>query len=178
MNRLLAAIALLALSLAGCQSVVQRPPESMVVKQMSVNGTKLTYVEQGKGDTVVFVHGAFGDWRNWEGIRPSIAKKYHFVSLSLRYHYPNEWTDDGKNYSLMQHVEDVAAFIRALEVGKVHLVGNSMGSRIIGYLALKYPELLRSVAIGDPFIIAPTSAEAKTAIAAFQKDAAMSSAAA
>ena len=178
MKRRFTAIALLALWLAGCQSVFQRPTESIAVKQMSVNGTKLAYVEQGKGDTVVFVHGAFGDWRNWEGIRPAIAEKYHFVSLSLRYHYPNEWTDDGKNYSLAQHVEDVAAFIRALNVGKVHLVGNSMGSRIIGYLALKYPELLRSVVLGDPFIITPTSADAKIAIAAFQKDAALSSAAA
>jgi pimeloyl-ACP methyl ester carboxylesterase len=150
----------------------------MQVRQMSVNGANLAYVEQGKGDAVVFVHGAFGDWRNWEGIRPLIAEKYRFVALSLRYHYPNAWTDDGKNYSLAQHVEDVAAFIRALDVGKVHLVGNSMGSRIIGHLALKYPELLRSVVLGDPFIVAPTSAEAKTAIAAFQKDAAQSSASA
>jgi pimeloyl-ACP methyl ester carboxylesterase len=150
----------------------------MQVKQMSVNGTHLAYVEQGHGDTVVFVHGAFGDWRNWEGMRPAIAQKYRFVALSLRYHYPNEWIDDGKSYSLAQNVEDVASFIRALNVGKVHVVGNSMGSRIAAYLALKNPELLRSVVLGDPFIIAPTSAEGKAAVAAFQRDAAASSAAA
>jgi pimeloyl-ACP methyl ester carboxylesterase len=178
MNQRFVAIVLLVLSLTGCQGVGQRPAETMIVRQMSVNGTNLAYVEQGKGSTIVFVHGAFGDWRNWEGMRPSIAEKYHFVALSLRYHYPNAWTDDGRNYSLAQHVEDVAAFIRALNVGKVDLVGNSMGSRIVGNLALKYPELLRSISMGDPFIIAPTSADGKAAVAAFQKDAAMSSSAA
>jgi pimeloyl-ACP methyl ester carboxylesterase len=178
MNRGFAASVLLALTLIGCQSTGQRPTEAVQVKQMSVNGTNLAYVEQGRGETVVFVHGAFGDWRNWEGMRPRIAEKYRFVALSLRYHYPNAWTDDGKNYSLAQHVDDVAAFIRALNVGKVHLVGNSMGSRIVGYVVLKYPELVRSITMGDPFIVAPTSADAKAAIAAFQKDAALSSAAA
>ncbi len=79
---------------------------------------------------------------------------------------------------MAQHVEDVAEFIRALNVGKVHLVGNSYGGRLVGYVALKYPDLLRSVVMGDPSIIAPASAEGKAALAEFQKDAAKASAAA
>jgi pimeloyl-ACP methyl ester carboxylesterase len=152
--------------------------EEMPVKQMRVNGVDLAYVEAGKGETVVFVHGSAGDWRNWEGLRPVVAEKYHFVSLSLRYHYPNAWADDGRNYSMKQHVEDVAAFIRALNDGKVHLVGNSYGGRVVGYVALQYPELLRSVVMGEPSIIAPTSAEGKAALAAIQKDQAKTRAAA
>jgi pimeloyl-ACP methyl ester carboxylesterase len=42
--------------------------------------------------------------------------------------------------------------------------------RLVGYVALKYPELLRSVIMGEPSIIAPTSAEGKAAVAALQKD--------
>ena len=68
--------------------------EEMQVEQMCVNGVDLAYVEEGKGETLVFVHGSAGDWRNWEGLRRSIAEKYYFVSLSLRYHYPNAWADD------------------------------------------------------------------------------------
>jgi pimeloyl-ACP methyl ester carboxylesterase len=121
----------------------------------------------------VFVHATDGDWRDWEGLRPLVAEKYHFVSLSLRYHYPNAWADDGRNYSMTQHVEDVVAFIRALKVGKVHLVGNSYGGRLVAYVALQYPELLRSVVLGEPpGVIAPISAEGKAALAALQKDSA------
>lgn len=170
MNSKLAAVLLVIVLLAGCQSIGRAPTEAMPVKQMRVNGADLTYVEDGRGDTVVFVHGAFGDWRNWDGMRPLIAERYHFVSLSLRYHYPNAWPDRGENYSMTQHVEDVAQFIRQLDVGKVHLVGNSFGGRLVGYVALKYPELLRSVTMGEPSIISPTSAEGKAALAEFQKD--------
>ena len=37
---------------------------------------------------------------------------------------------------MKEHVEDVAAFIRTLNAGKVHLVGNSYGGRVVGYVAL------------------------------------------
>jgi len=90
--------------------------------------------------------------------------------LSLRYHYPNPWPDNGENYSVAQHMEDVAQFIRQLNVGKVHLVGSSFGGRLIGYVALKYPELLRSVVMADPSIIAPASVEGKAASAEAGKD--------
>jgi pimeloyl-ACP methyl ester carboxylesterase len=72
----------------------------------------------------------------------------------------------------------VAAFIRALNVGKVHLVGGSYGGRVTGYVALKYPELLRSLVVNDPAIIAPVTAEGKAALADFQKDVNRSAAAA
>jgi pimeloyl-ACP methyl ester carboxylesterase len=178
MKQRLAVSFLLGLLFAGCSSITHPPTDAMPVKQMRVNGVDLAYVEEGKGKTVVFVHATDGDWRDWEGLRPLVAEEHHFVSLSLRYHYPNAWVDDGKNYSMAQHVEDVAAFIRALNVGKVHLVGNSYSGQLVGYVALKYPELLRSVIMGEPSIIAPTSAEGKAAVAALQKDQAKTRAAA
>jgi len=174
MKRRLAAVVLGSVLLAGCHIIGYMPTEKMQVKQMRVNGVDLAYVEEGRGETVVFVHGAFGDWRNWEGVRPAIAERYRFVSLSLRYHDPNAWPDNGENYSVAQHVEDVAQFIRQLNVGKVHLVGSSFGGRLVGYVALKYPELLRSVVMGEPSIIAPASVEGKAAGAETGKDTAKS----
>jgi len=170
MKRRLAAFLLFSVLLAGGYSMGFVPTEKIQVKQMWVNGVYLAYVEEGRGETVVFVHGAYGDWRTWERVRPTIAERYRFVALSLRYHYPNPWPDNGENYSVAQHMEDVAQFIRQLNVGKVHLVGSSFGGRLIGYVALKYPELLRSVVMADPSIIAPASVEGKAASAEAGKD--------
>ena len=166
------------LALSGCQATGQRAAEAPQARSVTVNGAPLTYIDHGQGPTVVMVHGAFSDARNWDGIRAIVAQRYRVVAPSLRYHHPNAWADDGEKYSLVQHVEDVAALIRSLDAGKVHIVGNSMGSRIIGYLALKHPELVRSLVLGDPFIVVPTSEQAKAAIADWQKDAAQSAAAA
>jgi pimeloyl-ACP methyl ester carboxylesterase len=133
-------------------------------------GVDLAYVEEGTGPAVLFVHGAFGDWRTWDGLRSYVAPQYRFVSMSRRYHYPNAWPDDGKSYSMDQHVEDVAAFIRALDAGRVHLVGNSYSGRLAAFLALKYPEPLRSVVLGEPSLISPSTDEGKAAVAAITAD--------
>ncbi len=100
------------------------------------------------------------------------------MAYSRRYHYPNAWADNGKNYSLMQHVEDLAAFIRALNVGKVHLVGGSYGARVAVYTALKYPELLRSLVISEPSLIFLETSDAKTAIAEWNREVGRAAAAA
>lgn len=160
----------------GCQSLGTTTPPPL--QRMLVNGVELAYVEQGQGETVVFVHGAEGDWRTYEGIRPWISAKYHYVSYSRRYHYPNAWADDGRHYSVDQHIEDLAEFIRGLKVGKVHLVGNSYAGRMAGLLALKYPELLHSVMLGDPSLIAPGTPEGKAAVDAIRQDMAKAGAAA
>lgn len=162
--------------LVGCQSIGSVSTEAMPVKQLRVNETDLAYVEQGTGTPVVFVHGASGDWRTWDGLRTDIAASHRFISMSRRYHYPNAWTDDGKNYTFDQQIEDVAGFIRGLNVGKVHLVGNSYSGRLAGFLAVKYPELLRSVVLGEPSLAAPSTADGKAAVAAYAKDLAQASA--
>lgn len=154
----------------GCQSIGSVSTEAMQVKQMTVDGTNLAYVEQGSGVPVVFVHGASGDWRTWDVLRTDIAASHRFISMSRRYHYPNAWTDDGRNYTFDQQIEDVAGFIRGLNVGKVHLVGNSYSGRLVGFLAVKYPEILRSVVLGEPSLAAPSNAEGKAATAAYMKE--------
>jgi len=67
--------------------------------ELRVNGVELSYVDQGVGTSVVFVHGAWMDLRYWEPQRKAIAAKYRFVSYTLRYHGTGPWPDDGRHYS-------------------------------------------------------------------------------
>src|SRR6266540_716094 len=97
-------------------------------KQMSVNGTTITYVDEGTGPMVLFVHGAYSDHRVWEAQREVVTKGYRYVVLDLRYFGTAPWSDDGKHFNVATHAADVAAFIRALKVGPIHLVGRSYGA--------------------------------------------------
>jgi non-heme chloroperoxidase len=137
----------------------------MQLKQIKVNGVDLAFVEAGTGETVLFVHGANGDWRTWDSLRPYIAQKYHHVAFSRRYHQPNPWRGHGADYSTALHVQDLAALIRALDVGKVHLVGGSYGGWIATYVALEHPDLVLSLVLSEPALINDDTPEAKAAIA-------------
>ena len=40
-----------------------------LAKEIEVNGVRLPDVEQGSGESIVFVHGVFSDLRIWEPVR-------------------------------------------------------------------------------------------------------------
>ena len=160
---------LLVAALTACQATQPLQSGTPVVKQMRVNGTDLAYVDEGQGEVVLFIHGADGDWRTWDELRPIIATRYRFVSISRRYHQPNPWPGDGKDYSVQLHANDVAAFISALGVGRVHLVGGSYGANVAMYVAMQRPDLLRSVTASDALIINDNTPAAKEAIASWRE---------
>ena len=102
------------------------------------------------GPRVVFVHGLFGQGRNWTTIARRLADDGHRVTLlDLPNHGHSPWTDR-VDYGDM--AEFVAAEL-ALLGDPVTLVGHSMGGKVAMHLALRWPELLRALVVVD---IAPT----------------------
>jgi pimeloyl-ACP methyl ester carboxylesterase len=118
--------------------------------QLRVNGVELSYIDQGTGMPVVFVHGAWMDLRYWEPQRQAVATQYRFVAYSLRYHGTASWPDAGQHYSYATHVADLTACVRQLHAGPVHLVGLSSGGRIVTMVALEHPDLVRSLTVLEP----------------------------
>src|ERR1035441_10965185 len=45
-----------------------------------VNGVKLHYVEQGKGELILFLHGFPEFWYEWKDLIPEFAKDHHAVA--------------------------------------------------------------------------------------------------
>ncbi len=117
---------------------------------LQVNGTELHYVEQGEGEPVVFVHGGLGDFRTWLPQVTTFSVCYRAISYSRRAHYPNAWLPSYTSSSMLVHVEDLAALIEGLQLGRTHIVGNSYGSYISLMLALLYPRMVRSLALAEP----------------------------
>lgn len=142
--RRLLAIAL-ALVLSACQTTVPRtwdlPPG---VKTLAVNGYPMAYVEKGSGAPMVLVHGALVDYRYLAASMDLLAANHRVFAISLRHHYPERWNGQGA-YNLPLHASDVAEFIRALNVGPVHLVGHSFGGTVVFLVAHSAPEVVRSL---------------------------------
>lgn len=98
------------------------------------------------GPRVVFVHGLFGQGRNWTTIARRLAEDGHRVTLlDLPNHGHSPWTDR-VDYGDM--AEYVAAELAVLG-DPVTLVGHSMGGKVAMQLALRRPELLRALVVVD-----------------------------
>lgn len=119
-------------------------------RTVEVNGVTLHYVDQGEGKPVVFVPASIVDLRVWEPYREAIAQEHRFISYTQRYFGTDPWPDDGEQFSTETHAADLAAFIRALDVGPVYLVTWSYSGRVAPLVVLEHPELVRGMVHYEP----------------------------
>jgi pimeloyl-ACP methyl ester carboxylesterase len=121
--------------------------------RLDIDGTSLEYEELGSGQPVVLVHGSASDHRTWQGRHETLAGRFRVIRYSRRYHWPNDPIPDGADYSMNQHVADLAAVVRSLDAAPAHLVGHSYGGFLCLLLAIREPSLVRSLVLGEPPVV-------------------------
>jgi pimeloyl-ACP methyl ester carboxylesterase len=98
-----------------------------------------------EGPRVVFVHGLFGQGRNWTTIGKGLADAHRVTLLDLPNHGHSPWTD---RVDYLDMVELLATELEQFG-DPVTLVGHSMGGKVAMQLALRRPELLRALVVVD-----------------------------
>ena len=123
--------------------------------RVGIGDLDLAYVEQGQGSPVVFVHGGGPtDLRTWSPQMGPFAEQHRAIAYSQRYPYPNPWVGDGSDMnSAFTHAADLAELIGTLQLGPVHLVGNSYGADIALRFAVERPDLLRTLVLEEPALL-------------------------
>jgi pimeloyl-ACP methyl ester carboxylesterase len=116
------------------------------VTEVAGNDERLASRTLGQaGPRVVFVHGLFGQGKNWTTIGKGLADTHRVTLLDLPNHGHSPWTAR-VDYSDM--VDLVATELE--QFGEpVTLVGHSMGGKVAMQLALRRPELLRALVVVD-----------------------------
>jgi pimeloyl-ACP methyl ester carboxylesterase len=121
------------------------------VKAVFINGDSLHYIDIGKGEPVVFVHGTLGDYRIWGAQMDTFALHHRVIAYSRRFAYPNKQViNDTADYTVVPHAKDLAELIRVLNLEPVHLVGHSYGAFTSLLTTINHPELIRSLTLGEP----------------------------
>lgn len=109
-----------------------------------VNGAKIYYEESGSGpETIVFSHGLLMSGEMFSEQVKAFSDRYRCISYDHRGQSRSEVTASG--YDMDTLTEDAAALIRALDCAPCHFAGLSMGGFVGMRLAIRHPELLRSV---------------------------------
>ena len=118
-------------------------------REVEVDGLTIRYYEGGAetGETVLMIHGFGANRDNWLRFSRAFTSRYHVIALDL----PGfgESSKPDARYDVATQTERLHAFIQALQLGKPHLIGNSMGGHIAALYAARYPEQLLSVALLD-----------------------------
>lgn len=114
--------------------------------------TGLHVTEIGDGPPVAFLHGLFGQGKNWTAVAKALAaadRSYRSILVDMPNHGRSAWSE-AVSYPAM--ADEVAG---ALEpYGPVRLVGHSMGGKTAMKLALRHPGLVERLCVVD---IAPVN---------------------
>jgi pimeloyl-ACP methyl ester carboxylesterase len=122
--------------------------EPAIQRATIAGGVELHYVERGAGVPVVFVHGSLSDGSYWNPQLDAFAARYRAVAYSRRYNPPNH-NRIVPGYSAVLDADDLAALIRRLRLGRVHVVGHSYGALTGLFLAVRHPELVRTLVLAE-----------------------------
>ncbi len=118
----------------------------------SSSSLHVTEVGDG-GPRVVFLHGLFGQGRNFTQIARALAPDLQSVLIDLPNHGQSPWLDT-TDYEVVAATVATVVRDRYLDAGPVHLVGHSMGGKVAMVLALLHPDLVERLVVVD---IAPVS---------------------
>jgi non-heme chloroperoxidase len=133
----------------GCASAANEPP-ALAVKVARIGDVELHYVERGSGVPVIFVHGSVDDYRTFEPQLETLSQHYRVISYSRRYNFPNAASIPSGSHSALVEAADLAALLRTIGAYPAHVVGHSYGAYTALILAMKHPELVRSLVLAEP----------------------------
>lgn len=124
-------------------------PVSAQDKFFVSDGVRIRYVDQGRGEAVVLVHGFTSSLESWvqSGLMTDLARDHRVIALDLRGHGKSDKPHDSAHYGQAMCL-DVIRLMDHLGLSQAHVVGYSQGARLVGYLLTTHPGRFRSATLG------------------------------
>lgn len=104
-------------------------------------GVRIRYVEEGRGEPVVLVHGYTSDIEGqWieTGVSPALSRHHRVIAFDARGHGKSGKPHDPRAYG-PEMARDVVRLLDHLGIAKAHVVGYSMGAHIVAQLLTLHP---------------------------------------
>lgn len=128
-------------------------------RSTNINGIELFYTVTGDGEPLILLHAGVSSHMMWDAFIPLLAENHRVYALDMRGHGRSEYDSRGISYPLL--ADDLAEFIRILDLGRPHAIGYSSGGNVALDFAVRYPAVPASVTIAAAWLrIVPSMREA------------------
>jgi pimeloyl-ACP methyl ester carboxylesterase len=106
---------------------------------------KISYSDNGKGNTIVLLHGFLENSSMWNFYTTIFSEKYRIIAIDLLGHGQTE------SMSYMHTMEDMADAVHAvlshLNIHEAVFTGHSMGGYVSLAMAELYPEMIKGIVL-------------------------------
>lgn len=125
-------------------------PGAVVDRFVELGGHRFHYTEWGppSAPALVLLHGLTGHARSWDDEAQALAPVRRVLALDQRGHGDSDPAPDG-DYTLAALVADLEAFVTALGLARLDLVGLSLGGRVAIAHAAAHPARVGRLVVID-----------------------------
>jgi len=121
----------------------------IVDRTASIDGVELHFAEaESPYPPIVLLHGLTDSLDAFLSIMPRIQEVAHVYAVDLRGHGDSAHVPN--SYRVRDYAHDIEVFLTQVVREPAILVGNSLGSLVVSYLAARTPTRIRGVLLGDP----------------------------
>lgn len=115
-------------------------------KFIIVNGLKMHYLESGRGEPMILIHGWLEFAAFWKPVISQLAEHYHVYAVDLMGHGLSEKSNNNKIiYSTENHAKWIIQFLKEKNIKKAYIVGHSMGGETAAKIAILAPNMLKKL---------------------------------
>lgn len=108
---------------------------------------ELNYKKLGdNGEPLIILHGLMGSLDNWQTIARQLSEHMQVYIVDQRNHGKSPHAD---THSYQDMVDDLEEFMQQRSLEKAHILGHSMGGKVVMKFALQHPEKVLSLVIAD-----------------------------
>ena len=111
-----------------------------------VDGQEWRYIDGGKGETIVFLHGLAGSKMVWRSFMQSYVGKYRVIAIDI----PGMCVEqrlNNRKHTFRELANWLELFLERFNLDKFHLVAHSIGCSIASCFAGSHPSRISSIAL-------------------------------
>ena len=118
---------------------------------MYVNGADIFYEIEGSGPDLVLLHGWGADNTVYDEQMEDFTRYFRVVRYDHRGHGKSSRVPGGTTYTIEQYTRDLKTLLESLGMGRVFLLGHSMGGAVALNFAIAFPESVNRLVLASTF---------------------------
>jgi pimeloyl-ACP methyl ester carboxylesterase len=132
-----------------------------------VGDIRVRYADLGRGVPVLLVHGLGGSIESWTNNIEELAKTMRVIAIDL----PGFGQSDKPkiSYTIKFYRDFLVDFLKQIRVGKISVVGSSLGGHIAAEIAISHPGLVEKLVLTSPAGALPRSFKGSPALRRYVK---------